>query len=157
MPSKTSILGLPRNISYHPNRTKTFDATWQYCQAKNSFPFRKAHMKKIILIVFTLSFLTGCTITRETAWRNVGHSKVEAVTFDGISYIRVSGLTMNSSCAIKECFHTNISDTEMWLRVKEGLVNKEYRDGNFNVLIPIDSKTEKIYFGKERTLIWSKR
>jgi hypothetical protein len=108
---------------------------------------------QIILLVFTLSFLTGCTITTETAWRNVGHSKIEAVTFDGISYIRVSGLTMNSAYAIKECFYTNISDTEMWLRVKEGMVNNEYRNGNFNVLIPIGSKTEKIYFGKEKTLI----
>jgi hypothetical protein len=114
-------------------------------------------MKYLILFIFVFS-LTGCALFwSETSWRYVVQPKVEQTRIENIDYIRVRGLLMSSSNSIKSSKIKNISEKEIWIHVKEGLVSKNNKSGNFDLLIPITERTEVIYFGSEKVVIWSRK
>jgi len=82
--------------------------------------------------------------------------KVELITKDEALYIRVKGHLLSSSCAVRQTSYTQISDTEVWVHVREGVVTNRNQSGSFDIHVPISELTERIYFGKEKTVIWSK-
>jgi hypothetical protein len=84
-------------------------------------------------------------------------AKVEKTQIENIEYIRVRGFLMSSSNSVKSSKIKHISDKEIWIHLKEGLVSKVNNSGSFDLLIPITEKTESIYFGNDKTIIWSRK
>jgi hypothetical protein len=114
-------------------------------------------MKYPVLLILVLS-LSGCAFFwNETSWRYVVQPKVEQTRIENIDYIRVRGLLMSSSNSIKSSKIKHISESEIWIHMKEGLVSKNNKSGNFDLLVPITERTEFIYFGSEKVVIWSRK
>jgi hypothetical protein len=114
-------------------------------------------MKFPILLVLVL-LLSDCSLFwNEASWPYIVFPKVEQTRVRNADYIRISGLLMSSSKSVKSSKIQKISETEIWIHVKEGLVSEYSRDGNFDLLVPITDKTEFMFFGREKTVIWSRK
>jgi hypothetical protein len=115
-------------------------------------------LRYLVLPLWVLA-LSGCAcFWTETSWRYVMQEKVERTRVGNADYIRVRGLIVSSSHSVKSTRIKRISEEETWIEMQEGVVSqKKGESGSFELLVPVTEKLKVIYFGREKTVIWSRK
>lgn len=108
-----------------------------------------------VILITTCLFLGGCA-DMNLRYQDVAGFRAVEVQKDGINYLHISGLTMNSALYI-DSIEQEIHGSDLIVLMHMSLSPKDKSSsGSFDTFIEIKPEVSRILFGQDAQVVWKR-